>query len=169
MGSTASSFGTPPAQAMKVSQPAASPSSKDLSGASPLVPASWGAAHTPSPAKKGGPLPKKNAKRSLPENHKVCKCCTEVLCNSCFDTNRAVCKECDLATEALQRLMRKNWGKSYKSKLKAAKDDKAKWYRAVICIRVAAKSGKRILAHGATAQHSLQNVKTKPRSTGGHA
>lgn len=101
-------------------------------------------------------------KKGFPAGHNKCKCCNEILQESFYCEGRAVCKEDDLATEALQRVLRKRWGKQYKSNLKKAKSNQESWNRAIVCVRSANKSnGKRMLSQAGQAQDTLQKAKQK--------
>ena len=88
------------------------------------------------------------SKAETNDNEKKCNCCDETLPLSSFKEARAICAECDWATESLQRLLRKKWKKDYKVKWAKAKKDKQKLSRGIVAFRAANSGNKKRALNG---------------------
>ena len=111
---------------------------------SPLSPATPVAtAKAPAAAKGGGKSAKAKAKQAqaggkkiaIEPGHQKCSFCAEILPDRDFASGRAICLADDRATESLQRILRKRWGKSYAKNFKVLKSNKPKWVQGVISFR----------------------------------
>ena len=109
-------------------------------------------------AKRGAAAAKKT---EVQPGHEKCTFCGAVLPESQFAPKRNVCLEDDNVVESLQRILRRRWGKSYKTYMKRVKAQKLKWQQGVIAFRAQNKGNKRRILGGG--KDSLAEVKQKSK------
>jgi hypothetical protein len=102
--------------------------------------------------------PKALSKKDIPPGFKRCSTCLEALPESSFEDKRNVCKDDDLACESLQRVLRKKWGKNYKSRVTRVKKAGI-WNQGVVAFRVSTQGQKRRVLPGAQDQLAEQSIK----------
>ena len=141
--------------------PSPAPAQSPLAASQPvhMLPPSGGRGRGKGKGRGSSGASNKSIKEPVPAGHKRCNICCQVLPFSFFSEGRAVCSDDDRATENLQRVLKKQWGKKHAANMKLAKKD-GKWNDSVVAFRVANKNSKKVIGGG---QDRLAQVKKKTK------